>query len=297
MPRDTDPWAELDGGSPPAPRGEVPRAPFVDWCELLLCEVHLRTGRTAEATDRLVTLVEPHRDEAIRFAALRAQAVVAALGGRYERAHHLLNSAGGVAARIPSRHRGALVERDRALVLAGEGRVHEALAIAERVATPLIRPVAGPHQRWSRLEAASMALALARTVTRTGDELSGRRLLAMGEAALAGVHAPFLDAHRALARAVVLGPDGEPGEIEDLLTRATTTFEHAGDRPAAALVAREHGRLAHVRGLERSARPFYVQAAAELRSYGWTVDAAEADRLRAALDAGHPPPFRYGNVP
>ena len=46
---------------------------MADWYELLLCQVHLRTGRTADAGDRLAHLVEPHRDVTTRFSATRAR--------------------------------------------------------------------------------------------------------------------------------------------------------------------------------------------------------------------------------
>jgi hypothetical protein len=287
-----DAWSASSLTTPPPPT----RAPFVDWCELLLCEVHLRTGRTTDAADRLVALVEPHRDVATRFAATRAQATVATLAGHHERAHHLLNTATGLAARVPSRFRGTLVERDRAVVLAREGRLNEALAIAERIVPPLVRPVAGAYQRWSRMEGASLALALARHAALAADEAAARRMLHVAADAIEPLGHAILGAHLLLVSAVVGGPTDDPDRIEEALSRAAAVFERSGDRPAAASVVLEHGRLAHRRGLGRSARPLYRQAAAELRACGHPAEARLADTLLAALDAGAPA-FRYGNVP
>jgi hypothetical protein len=272
------------------------RAPTADWFELLLCEVHLRTGRSGDAADRLGRLIEPQRDVTVRFGATRALATVATLAGQHERAHHLLNTAGGLATRIPSRFRGALVEGDRAVVLARQGRLNEALAVAERVLAPLVRPVSGPYQRWGRHEAASVALALSRLAGRAGDGAAAHRLLGVAGDALGPVPDPVLDAHLHLTAAGVLADD-EPDDIERRLARAATVFAHTGDRPAAALVTLEHARRAHQRGLDQSAAPLYDQAASELRACGWGVEARHAEALRTALAEGQPLTFRYGNVP
>jgi ATP/maltotriose-dependent transcriptional regulator MalT len=261
----------------------------VDWCALLLCEIHLRTGRTGEAAERLVALAEPHHDVATRFAATRAQATVATVAGHHERAHHLLNTAAGLAARVPSRFRAALVERDRAVVLAREGRLNEARSLAERVLGPLVRPVAGTYQLWSRFEGASLALMLSRHSALAQDEGAARRLLQVGAEAAEPLGSRLLAGHLLLTTAVVDGADADPVEVEDTLSRAAAGFERSGDRTAAALVLLEHGRLAHRRGLERSARPLYEQAGAELRACGHGADARLADVLLAALDAGRPP--------
>jgi hypothetical protein len=288
----TPPWA---GPSMPAP---APRrhAPFTDWCSLLLSEVQVRLGRVDVAGERLTALAEPHHDPVTRFAAARGQAALATMAGDHERAHHLLNTATGLAARVPSRFRAALVERDRAVVLARSGRLTEALALADRVLVALVRPVTGAYQRWSRTEATSLALELSRHAALAGAEEPAQRLLQVATDALAPLDHPMLGAHLLLSTAVVLGSGGDAlaAEADQMLSRAGAAFEASGDRSAGALVLLEHGRIAHRRGLERSARPLYHQAAAELRACGLRADAGEPAILLAALDAGRPPTPRPG---
>src|SRR4051812_19315616 len=89
--RPPDPWMAATPVALPS------RALTSDWFELLLCEVHLRTGRAGDAADRLGRLIEPQREVTVRFGATRALATVATLAGQHERAHHLLNTAGGLA--------------------------------------------------------------------------------------------------------------------------------------------------------------------------------------------------------
>jgi hypothetical protein len=273
------------------------RPPFIDWCDLLLCEVHLRTGRTSDAGDRLARLTESERDVTTRYSATRTQAAIAALAGRYERSHHLLNTAAGLAARIPSRFRSALIDRDRAAVLAREGRLGEALNIVDRLLGSMIRPVTGPYQRWSRTEAAWLCLTLSRAAPHTAAAAEARRLLDTAGTAAMPLADPALNAHGVIVSAAIqgAGPSGDDAEaegvddLEERLASAGAFFERSGDRPGAALVVLEHARLAHGRGLDRSARPLYRQAAAELDECGWRVEAREATGLLAALDAGRPP--------
>jgi tetratricopeptide (TPR) repeat protein len=263
---------------PPAVR-PVP----TEWAEMLLLDLYLRSGRYAEAIGRITSLLEPSRSLAARFTASRAQAAIAAMRSDPETAHHLLNSATHLARRIPSRFRAALVEGDRAILLAGQRRTFEAINIADRVLASLVRPLCGEYQEWSNAEGASIAFTLSRQAALGGDRLTAQRMLVVGEQAVAPLSQVYFDAHLALARAVNAGTEGRFAAADRGLIGVQQVANVHGYQPMAALALLEQGRIAQRRGLVRSAGPLYEQALHLFGELGQPREAAETRALASSL--------------
>jgi hypothetical protein len=268
---------------PSAVRRAIRAANRFDWFELALLDVDLRLGRYAGVLARVPLLVDPTHGAEIRFAATRAHAAVLGAQGQFEGAHHLLNTAGGLAARIRSRFRLALVEGDRAVLLAQQGRLLEAITASDRVLPSLIRPPLGEHQQWSTAEGAAVALSVSRAASASGDHLTAERLLLLGTTASAHVGGAYLSANLDLTRGVFWLLERDLDAAEAALVSATHQFGILGCAPAVARATLEQGRLAHIRGLARSARPLYQHALDDFRRLGQPRDVTETMRLLTSL--------------
>ena len=240
--------------------------------------------------ERVSRLVDPTHTADIRFAALRAHAAALAARGQFEGAHHLLNTAGGVAQRIRSRFRVALVEGDRAMVLAAQGRLLEAITAADRVLPSLIRPAVGEHQQWANTEGAAIALTVCRAAADAGDHLTAQRMLHLGTTATQRVGGAYLSAHLDLARGVSWLLEGDLDAAEASLVNAGRQFGVLGCAPAIALATLEQGRLAQHRGLVRSARPLYLAALEDFRRLRQPREVNEVNRLLSACRPDRSPP-------
>ena len=111
-----------------------------DWYQLVLLDLLVATGRFQDAWSRIHRLIEPDRDPATRLGATRAQIAISATFGDFESAQQLLNTAAGIADRLGSRPLQTMVDGDRAIVLAEQGRTVEATAFADQVLPQLGRP-------------------------------------------------------------------------------------------------------------------------------------------------------------
>ncbi len=260
-----------------------------DWSALLSLEIAIQTGRYDDALAALTPLLEPSQAVTTRFTATRAQAAITSARGDDEAAHYLLNTAAGLANRVPSQFRSALVEADRAMVFAGQNRVHEAVTIADKVLAQLVRPISGEYQLWAASEAAAVALTLSRRAGRDGDLLTAQRLLRVGEGAAQSVGRHHLAGHVALARGVGLGAERHYDAAEESLLVAMGLFNTYGYRPAATHCLFEQGRLAHERGLVRSALPLYQRALVEYADLGLPREVRQVRRLLDALTAHRTP--------
>ena len=279
-------------GAPGAPGGAalgpsaVRRARLanhLDWFEVALLDIYLRTGRYDDVAARVPRLVDPTHTAEVRFGATRAHAAALTAQGQFEAAHHLLNTAGGVAQRIRSRFRVALVEGDRAVLLATQGRLLEAITTADRVLASLIRPPLGEYQQWANGEGAAIALTVCRAAAAGGDHLTAQRMLHLGTTATHRVGGAYLHAHLDLARGVVWLLEGDLDSAEASLVSAGRQFGVLGCSPALALATLEQGRLAQIRGLVRSARPLYLRALEDFRSLGQAREVNELNRLLSSL--------------
>ncbi len=263
-----------------------------DSYDLTLVQCQLVLGRYDEALGRLTALEEPDRPVETRLGAIRARAQVAAARGDDEQAHWLLNAATNLAARMRSRFSMTLVDADRALLLAGSGRLHEGVRLADSVLGPLIRPGVGTHATWAASEAAALALTLCRLTADRGDLATAERMLLAGAAAADRVQRPFLDAHLDFAISVLWRQKGAYLQSEPLLGDALGDFVRLGCRPAAAAGHLAAGHLAWARGMHAAAVPLYQQALAEHRDLGHRRDVAEVTHLLRLADAPPGAPLR-----
>ena len=146
-----------------------------------------------------------------------------------------------------------------------------------------MRPLHGDYQLWSTAEGASVALTLSRACAHAGDQLSAQRMLHTGTTAVTQLPRAYFHGHLLLARSVVLEYDGRFDEAEEGLVDALSVFHTHGYRPAAAITVLEQARLAHARGLVRSALPRYAHAFEELRDLGQLREARLARAMAAPL--------------
>lgn len=274
------------GGAPPASsaaRRAARVANRFDWFEVTLLGVLIRLGRYRDALDRMPRLADPTHAAEVRFAVTRANAAVLGAQGQFEGAHHLLNTAGGLAARIRSRFRAALVEGDRAILLTAQGRLLEAITAADRVLAPLIRPPIGEYQQWSNAQGAAVALSVSRAASAGGDHLTAQRLLLLGTTAADHVGGPYLRAQVDLTRGVFWLLERDLDGAEAALVAAGRELGVLGCAPASAQATFDQGRLAQARGLDRSARPLYERAREEFRRLGHPREVNEISRLLVGL--------------
>ena len=273
------------GAAPPSStaRRAARAANRFDWFEVTLLDVLVRLGRYREALDRIPHLADPTHAAEVRFAVTRANAAILGAQGQFEGAHHLLNTAGGLATRIRSRFRAALVEGDRAILLATQGRLLEAITSADRVLAPLIRPPLGEYQQWANAQGAAVALTVSRAASAGGDHLTAQRLLLLGTTAANHVGGAYLHAQVDLSRGVFWLLERDLDGAEAALVAAGRELGVLGCAPAAAQATFEQGRLAQARGLDRSARPLYERARDEFRRLGQPREVTEISRLLVGL--------------
>jgi hypothetical protein len=255
-----------------------------DWFALRLVEVQLLLGRYGDAWILLTKLEEPDRRDLTRLAAIRGRATLNAIRGDYEGAHHLLNAAISVTDRIHSGFHVTTVEADRAIVLAMQGRMLEAIALADRTLERLAQPAAGGMGTWSAQSTAAITLTLSRLCLDAGNTADGERFLLTGTAAVDRARTTFLSAAVDLGICALWRAQGAEGAAEPLCTEAALTFGRLGCRPAEALATLELAKIADARGMATSAIPLLERARDEFSYLGHARDLRDADaRLHRAL--------------
>jgi tetratricopeptide (TPR) repeat protein len=256
-----------------------------DRFRLLLVELEILLGRYGDAWQRLLALEEPDRPPATRLGALRARARLNTIRGDYEGAHHLLNAATSVTDRINSRFMVALVEVERAVVLATQGRLHEAIALADRLHESLGAPLGGRRGAWAARLTAGVSLWVSRLAHEAGRAAEGDRLLLRGAGAVARAPTRYLEAHRDVAISTQWRVEGRAGSAEPVCREAMLAFERLGARPAAATATLELARIAVARGLATSAQPLADRARAEFSFLGHARELHEATAVLRELHA------------
>ncbi|MGZ4692957.1 MAG: hypothetical protein ACXWCM_16675 [Acidimicrobiales bacterium] len=250
-----------------------------DWYALLLLDLLLATGRFRDAWERIQALIEPDRDARTRLGATRAQIGLYATFGDFETAQQLLNTAAGLAQRVGSNQLAAMVDGDRAIVLAEQGRTVEAAAFADQVLPQLGRPGPGPLLRWSGAAASTVTTTVARHAAVHGDLMTAERMLFLAAEPAVETGRSFDIAQLQLARGVVWREAGRTLEAEGALLEARRGFLSLACAPAAALAQREEARLAMVKGMSASARPLYERARDEFAQLGLTREVAGIDAV------------------
>jgi tetratricopeptide (TPR) repeat protein len=264
---------ELPGSAATREVGEA------DWYALTLLDLRLRLGRYQAAWSLVEVLIEPARRLETRLGATRAQLALHATFGRFETAQHLLNTAAGLADRLRNHQLLAMVDGDRAIVLAMQGRTVEAAAFADQVLPSLTRPGRGAELTWSAAQAVTIATTVARHAATAGDTMTAERMLFLAADPTERTDRRFDRGQLDLASGVVWREGGRLAESELALFEARRTFVALDCGPAAALAQREAAWLAAARGLTASARPLFERARDEFAGLGLVREAGELEAV------------------
>lgn len=256
-----------------ADTGPHPMVGDGDHHRALLASIALQLGSYDIAAAHLETMEEPHRSLDTRFAALRTRAQLATIGANPEAAHQFLNTAASLAERLKGSFATALIEGDRVNLLASQGRLMEAMVLADHLMLRTMRPVRGDHGAWAASITASICFTLSRHSVDQGRGFDAERFLVAGIAAVERAPSAYLTAHMqlAMARAWRLRRNFEPAEAA--LQRAASEFGRLGCLPALALVSLEDACLAEARQLSTSTRALFERALQEFEAVGhaWEI--------------------------
>jgi tetratricopeptide (TPR) repeat protein len=252
-----------------------------DTFSLIQLDLLLLVGRYREAWPLIQKLGEPGRPLESRLGAARAHVALAAVFGDFDTAHNLLNTAAGLAHQLHSRIQAVVVDGDRAVVLASQGRTVEAVRVTDEVLPLLARPGPGPRVAWALAQGITGATAVARSCAVGGDVATAERVMAAisGIAELPG--RAFDRGQIALARGTAWRASGLLREAEAPTTQARRTFLELGCAPAAALAQLEEARLAVDRGYQASSRPLFDRARSEFAALGLRREVVAIDAILA----------------
>ena len=241
----------------------------------------LLVGRFRDAWPLIQRLGEPSRPLESRLGAARAHVALAAVFGDFDTANNLLNTAAGLAHQLRSHIQAVVVDGDRVVVLASQGRTVEAVRVGEEVLPLLARPGPGPRLAWAMAQGITVATAIARACALAGDVASAERTMAAISAIAELPGRAFDRGQIALARGTVWRASGLFGEAEAPIAQARRTFLELGCAPAAALAQLEEARLAVDRGYQASARPLFDRARSEYAALGLRREVVAIDAVLA----------------
>jgi len=270
-----------------------------DHHRVLLVSTLLQLGRYHEAAGHLTTMDDPSGPLDTRLAALRGQAQLAAVAGNPELAHQFLNTAATVAQRVRGLQAPAMVDADRACLLATQGRLFEAMAMADHLFAKTLRGGHGDRARWASASTAAVAFTLSRHAVDQGRGYDAERFLVAGIGAVEQAPSAYGVAHMDLAMARAWRHRGDFTNAEPALRKAAVAFSRLGCRPAAALVSLEDACLNEARGTASATLNLFERALREFQELGhaWEVTALqrhlglydELAQASAAVDAGPSP--------
>jgi hypothetical protein len=254
-----------------------------NWFHRALADTYLLLGRWDRAALYLDWLALPEQPLENRLAATRGLLFLAGARGRFDDAAFLVNAATDLARRVGNAVAEAIVEADRALAFAAQGRLHEAVTFADEVAGRLCAVGSDERQRWANQQATAVLTTLARLLAEAGDLPTADRML--NEVAV-----PATEARRSYARAqydlavsVVSREKGALSQAEAPVLAAVEQFSALGALPALALARLAEAKLADRRGHTVAARALYDRAIEELWELGLPRERADAERRRFAL--------------
>jgi ATP/maltotriose-dependent transcriptional regulator MalT len=260
------------------------------WFHRALADTYLLVGRWDEAAAYLDWLALPEQPDDSRLAATRGQLFLAASFGRFDQAAHLVNAAADLARRARSEIAEAVVEADRALVLAAQGRLREAVHFADGVTPRLAAPAADDRQQWANQQATVLLTTLARLLAETGDLMTAQRYVLEAAVPVAQARRMYATAQYELARSVLWREEGELGRAAPPIRAAIDQFVALDTLPAVAMARLAEAKLAEASGHEVAARSLYERALAEFQGLGLPREQAEARRRLAQLG---PPPTGF----
>lgn len=251
------------------------------WFHRALADAYLLLGRWARAEAYLDWLALPEQPLESRLAATRGRAYLEATRGRFDHATHLVNTAARLARQIGAELAEALVQADRAMVLAAQGRLAEATATANEVAPRLSAPARGERQQWANMQATVLLTSLARALAEAGDLVTAERYLLEVSVPVAQARRSYAVAQHELARSVVWREEGELERAEAAAHAAVAQFTALDTLPALAVARLADAEVADRRGHTVAARALYERSASELGALGM---ARELHRARVRLD-------------
>ncbi len=170
----------------------------------------------------------------------------------------------------------AVVEADRALVLAAQGRLREAVVLADDVAGRLGAPAGDDRQQWANQQATVLLTTLARLLAEAGDPMTAERYLLEVAVPATQSRRSYATAQHQLACSVVWREEGDVERAEAPVLAAVEQFNALDTMPALAVARLAEARLADTRGHTVAARAVYDRAIDELGALGLRRESADA---------------------
>jgi tetratricopeptide (TPR) repeat protein len=254
-----------------------------NWFHRALADCYLLLGRWDRAEQYLDWLALPEQPLENRLAAVRGQLFLASARGRFDEAAFLVNAATDLASRAHSEVAVAIVEADRALAFAAQGRLREAVTFVDEVSSRLCAPGSSERQRWANQQATAVLTTLARLLAEAGDLMTAERLLLETAVPAAESRRSYAQAQHHLAVGVVRREAGDLVGAEAPVMDAMEQFNALGTLPALAVARLAEAKLADRRSHTVAARALYDTAIDELSALGLPREHADAQRCRAAL--------------
>jgi hypothetical protein len=255
------------------------------WFHRALADLYLLLGRWDRAWLYLDWLSRPEQPLESRLAATRGRLFLEAAKGRFDDVPFLVNTAADLARRARSEVAEAIVEADRAMALAAQGRLPEAVSFADAVAPRLAAPANDDRQRWANQQATALLTTLARLLAESGDLMTAERYLLEVAVPATQSRRSYAVAQLELARSVVWREEGDLERAEQPIRAALDQFAALDTLPAVAVARLAEAHLAEVRGHAVGAHALYSRAHDELAALGLRRDQAVAARRLAALEA------------
>ncbi len=253
------------------------------WFHRALADTYLLLGRWDRAATYLEWLAQPEQPLESRLAATRGQVFLHTVHGRFDAVPFLVNTAADLARRLRSEIADALVQADRAMVAAAQGKLREAVAFADEVAPRLAAPGRDERQRWANQQATVLLTVLARLLAEAGDLMTAERYLLEASVPADQSRRTYATAQHQLAQAVVWREEGDLDRAEPPLRAAIDQFTALDTRPATAVARLAEARLAHRRGHHIAAAALFDRAASEFDALGLQRERGEAEREGARL--------------
>lgn len=256
------------------------------WFHRTLADLYLLLGRWDRADRYLEWLARPEQPLESRLAATRGHLFLEASRGRFDDVPFLINTAADLARRARSEVAEAVVEADRALVLAAQGRLREATAHADEVSDRLAAPASDERQQWANQQATVLLTTLARQLAEAGDLMTAERYLLEVSVPAMQTRRTYAVAQHELARSVVWREEGELERAEPPVRSAMDQFAALDALPAVATSRLAAAKLAGRRGHQTAARSLFDRAIDELAALDLRREEADARRRRADLERG-----------
>jgi hypothetical protein len=244
------------------------------WFHRTLADLYLLLGRWEQAAAYLDWLARPEQPLDSRLAAARGQAALATAVSAWDRAHWLVNTAADLARRSRSNLLLAMVEGDRVMLLAAQGRLREAVECADHVTPSLAAPASGPQQAWANAQATAVYSTVARHLAHEGDIMTAERYLLEAAMTPADRRRSYGTAQLKLAQSVAWREEGDLARAGMPLREAIVEFEALGAAPASAVAAVEDACLTRALGLVDSADARHQRVLVTLHDLGMTCELA-----------------------